>query len=280
MQGTTWTGVRPGSARFLGSRDFRILEQRRWIIIWGMQTIPHQGNLDVLTQTTPIGNIARFSQQVRRAAARAAEPAIDGIEHRVLKKAHTDRAGVLVTFVPPTGGDPVRSVEDGTFYIRSGDELVSMPYEVLKRMFAGASGPDIQPLFDARLVKANGDEWEIPSFVANQTSATGRDVRITVEIENPEACETVRPHELSDISGINPGKKLFESFVERPIYRGISFLVGTLFVTMKREKRRRRRLDVRVSIFADRMRARHWLIRIQLAQKGFSVRRVEDEFLY
>jgi hypothetical protein len=265
---------------FLGRAISGFANSGGGVIIWGMRTVQHEGSLDVLRQTTPIGNIGRFSQQVQRAAARVAEPTPVGIQHRVLKKDSADRAGVLVTFVPSTAGDPVRSAEDGKFYIRSGDELVSMPYDVLKRMFAGASGPDIQPLFDERLVKANEDEWEIPFFVSNKTSATGRDVQVSVEIENPEACEAVRSVGLDDISGVNPGKTLFVSTLSQPVYRGVSIIAGTLFVKMKREKRRRRRLDVRVTIFADKMRARQWRMRVQLAQKGFSVSQTNDDFLY
>ena len=242
-----------------------------------MATVKHQGGLDVLTQTTPIGNIARFRQHVERAVGRAVEPAMPNVEHRTLRERATDAAGVLVTHIPPTPGDPVQTADDHVFYIRAGDEFVPMPYDVLRRMFAGTDAPLIEPTFDSRLVKAIEDEWEIPLVVANLSSALGREVRVSVVVENPEACERVRSTGLNDLSTVNPGKTMFGSRLDEPVYRGLNVVIGTLFVTMKKEKRR---LDLRIGIFADKMRARSWLMRVQLAQSGFAVNAVTSDFLY
>jgi hypothetical protein len=203
MQGTAGTGVRTASAHLPWPRHLGVREQRRWGHHLGDANSPAPWESRRTDTDNSDWQHRAFLTQVQRAAARAAEPMPAGIQHRVLKKGQADRAGLLVTFVPPAAGDPVRSVEDGRFYIRSGDELVPMPYEVLKRMFAGASGLDIQPLFDGRLVRANEDEWEIPFLVGNNTSATGRDVQVNIEIENPEACDTVRSSGLSDVSAIS-----------------------------------------------------------------------------
>jgi hypothetical protein len=73
---------------------------------------------------------------------------------------------------------------------------------------------------------------------------------------------------------------MFGSGLDEPVYRAMNVVIGTLFVTMKKEKRRKRRLDLRISIFADKMRARSWLMRVQLAQSGFAVNEVTSDFLY
>lgn len=251
------------------------------VVIWGMGTTRHAASgLDVLTQIEPIGQATRFAQQVERSVPAVAFPVVERSQQRILRNVPKDTKGVVVSYIPPAEGDPIQALMDNVFYLRSGDTFVKMPYEVLKRMFGGVTSPNLMPIFDSRLVRAQGDQWQIPIVLANESSAAARDTQVNVTVENPEACESVGGQDLQDLSALNPGLTIFGVSIERPIYRGFNMVVGTLVVTMKKEKRRKRVLNLRIALFSDRMRAHGWRMTIQLAQKGFSVRRTEDSFLY
>lgn len=281
----------PGSPQF--NRDTRAKLARSasgfgnsggGVIIWGVSTVKHGASgLDILTQIEPIGNVKRLAQQIDRALPGLTVPQLALESSRILHRAKGDTKGLIVTYIPPTPGDPLQSTVDRNFYFRSGDEFREMPYEMLRRMFAGAAGPLLRPLFDARLVECDEKGiWKVPITLYNESSAAARDTRVSVLVQNPDACTSVTRsgQGLRDVSQVNPGQTLFTGSVEAPIFRGLNQLVGWLAVHMKKGRRPRRILRLRIRVFADRMRATEWTFKVQLAKTGFSIKDVEERFLY
>lgn len=231
----------------------------------------------------PIGNVKRLAQQVDRALPGLTTPRLALEPSRMLHRAKVDTKGLIVTYIPPTPGDPVQSTVDRNFYFRGGDEFHEMPYEMLQRMFAGAAGPLLRPLLDARLVKCDEKGmWRVPITLYNDSSAVARDTHVSVEVENPEACTSVTPigQGLTDVSELNLGKTVLMGSVDSPIFRGLTQLVGWLGVEMKKGKKPRRILRLRIQVFADRMRATDWSFKVQLAKTGFSIKDVQEQFVY
>lgn len=254
------------------------------VILWGVSTVKHEASgLDVLTQIEPIGNVKRLAQQVDRALPGLTDPQLALESSRILYRAKGDTKGVIVTYIPPTPGDPVQSTVDRHFHFRSGDEFIKMPYEMLRRMFAGAAGPVLRPILDARLVKCDEKGiWKVPIALYNESSAVARDTYVSVVIENPEACANVSPsgRVLVDESHLNPGQTLFGASVSSPIFRGLNHVVGWLEVEMKKGSRPRRILKLRVRVYAERMRATQWSFKVHLAKTGFSIRDVKERYVY
>ena len=133
------------------------------VILWGVSTTRHaHSTLDVLTQTEPIGHSLRLAQEIDRTIPTLTTPGIELIPSRVLHERPTDRRGIVVTYIPPTTGDPVQSNIDRHFHFRNGDDFSEMPYDMLRRMFAGTTAPDLTPIFDQRIVTANEDgSWDL-----------------------------------------------------------------------------------------------------------------------
>jgi replicative DNA helicase len=97
---------------------------------------------------------------------------------------------------------------------------------------------------------------------------------------NPAACAAIASGDLADLSSVNPGNTVYAKEIDAPIYRGMNRIAGSLRVTMKKGKMPARIVNLRIRVFSTRMRARQWVMRIQLAKKGFSVKQIQDEFLY
>jgi Schlafen, AlbA_2 len=253
------------------------------IIIWGVSTTRHEhSGLDVLSQREPIGNVRRFAQQVDAAVPALAVPVIQVPPTRVILAGRTADRGIAVTYIPPSAGDPVQTTTDRHFWIRSGAEFVHAPYDVVRRMFAGAEAPDLVPLFDPRLCSLEPDgSWTIAFVIGNFSSAAASQCTISVTVLNPDAVNSVVPSDgFQDVGSINPGQTMFSATLNAPIYRSLNVVVGRLNVSMARGRRPRRVLRLAINVYADRMRARRWDETIHLSQAGFSTRRSERTFLY
>jgi hypothetical protein len=252
------------------------------VLAWGISTTKHQhGGLDVLSQLEPIGNCNHFMRQVMRSVITATTPRVQDIESRVVPTQSGATRGIVLTYVPQTMADPIRSNEDDHFYFRSGDEFTVAPYELIKRLFAATESPDLSVVFSSNLVKTEADgTWSVPVILTNRSSAVAENIKVTVTIENATACDSVLLPNFKDESVVNPGRKIFIYDLPDVVHRGLNHLVGRLQVKMKTQKHAKRALKLRVSIYSNRMRARSISATISLAKKGFTVTRVSESFLY
>lgn len=253
------------------------------VILWGVSTVKHKhSGLDVLAQIEPIGKCRNFARQVDKQIPLLSTPSIKAPPSTVLYARKGDTKGIVVTYIPPTLGDPVWSNTDQKFYFRYGDQFSVLPYEMLKRLFAATDTPDLHPLFDHRLISLEEDGlWKIPIVIQNRSSAVAEHVNVSVEIENPSSCQTIRTDEprigLRDTSDINPGRKTFGANLQGVVHRGLNIVVDSLRVGMKQRKRA---LKLKIKIYANNMRARQWHLSIHLTRKGFSIQKEDMEYLY
>jgi hypothetical protein len=281
----TATGIhlQPGHRTHLAQALSGFSNTAGGVVIWGISTTTHaHSGLDVLTQIEPVGNCKSFRQQINLAMPTLAYPPVEGCVTKTLHPTAGATKGVVLAYIPKTPGDPVQALGEKKFYLRSGADFVEMPYEILKRMFAGTAGPDLVPVFDKRVVRNEGaGVWRIPILLNNRSSAVAEHTQVNVTFTNPGAFETATAADgMFDMSSVNPGKTMFGSKTEGPIYRGLGQVMGSLLVKMKSGKRPRRVLKLSITVFSSRMRARQWEMTIQLASKGLSVKKTQDKFLY
>jgi len=252
------------------------------VILLGVSTTPVKAhNLDVVSGLEPIGNVANLAARVEIELSQLTEPPVVGARVRVIKKGNSG-SGVVAIQIPAASGDPVRSALDGHFYFRGSDGDLRAPYEVIRRLFAASEVPDLSVRMHVGLSeKGENGEFTIPLSVSNGSSALARDVCMTVTVQNPENCLRIDVTGFQDISGVNPGTKMFSNQLEQPIYRGLNFIPGRLVVTMAGDKWPRRIIEVKVTLYADKMRARSYNIRASLKKDGLEVKSVQGpEYLY
>lgn len=274
--------IGPGLRQELGEAISGFANSGGGIILWGVSTAPHShSKTDVLNQIEEIGAVRNFKRQIDLATITLMDSQTVSCQSKLILKNSSDTKGIVITLVPPTPGDPIRSITDREFYIRVGPNFSKMPYETIRRMFAGSAGPDLHPIFDSRLVELQPDEsWKIPIIVMNNSSAAAKDTEVSVTVDNPASCDQITSEQLIDQSGINPGVKIFMVDVGNPIYRGKNRVVGSLVVKMKKGKIAKRKLDLTIDLFSSNMRAKTFSINVQLTKKGFTVKRTEEKYIY
>lgn len=252
------------------------------IILWGVSTTKHEhSGLDVLSQLEPIGSANRFEQQLRVAIPALVTPALLDYATKIIRQRPGESRGIVVTYIPKYIGDPVQSVIDNRFYFRSGDEFVVAPYEMIKRLFSATVCPDIRPALRKTMITKESDgTWSIPISLENRSSAVAEHVNTNISVINPSACESVAAVGLQDTSNINPGMTIFAVDVRTVVHRGLRLRLGTLKIKMKGGSRPKRRLDLAIEVYADRMRARQTSYSLTLAQSGASIKKTGEKFLY
>lgn len=255
------------------------------VIIWGVATDNNsRPGLDILKQVESIGNIRMFAQRVDSAIAILALPSVKAPPTKVLLANPKDTKGVAVTLIPQATGDPVQALgSEYPYWLRASDEFVKMPHDVLKRMFSATSGPDLSVSFDSRLVSLQSDgSWLVPFILRNNSSAIALYSLLNVEVLNPSACDEIKAEGMEDQSGVNPGKTRYSDRIEGPVYRGLNSVMGKLRFKMKKSGRVSKRvLNLKLTIYAQNMRAKEFQVKIQLAKKrGFDVTLVNEKYLY
>jgi len=241
------------------------------VVVWGLGTTRHPASgLDVVTHLVPIGNARMFRQQVDVAVPTLAYPTLTRVLTKEVHRSPDTGHGIVLAYVPQSTGDPVQSLIDRRFYLRTGEGFVEMPYEVIRRMFTATSSPEVVPLLGGDVVqKVTEGDWQVPILIANRASAIGEHIEVSVEILNPEDFDRVSITGLTDQSGLNPGKRIFMISVgDQPLHRGINRRLGVLGV---RPTSASATLRLEYDIFAHRMRARGWRFAISETDAGFRI---------
>ena len=252
------------------------------IVIWGVSTTKHShSGLDVLSQIEPLGNVRQFEKQITSAIPTLTTPSVINFQTKILRRRSSDTRGVVVVHIPKSYGDPCQSNQDNLFYFRSGDEFSIAPYEMVKRLFSATDSPDLSPLFDTDFVNHQDDgSFEIPILIQNNSSAVGENIYVSVIIENADDCERISASGMSYTPSTTPGKRAYMKDISHVLHRGLNLWVDRIKITMKSGKRRKRRLDITIRLFANRMVAKEFRYAVSLTKKNFSVRCLNECTLY
>lgn len=252
------------------------------IIIYGVSTTKHShSGLDILSQIEPIANCRAFEQQVKRAIPTLTTPTCLSFQTAHILENKKDKRGIVIAYVPESIGDPVQCVKDNLFYLRTGDEFSVAPHEIIKKLFMANESPDLHPVFLSELVKTEADgTWKIPLGVGNDSSAVADNVTVSITIKNASDCSAINSEGFNDSSGVNPGKRVFMRDLDRVIHRGLNIMVGNLQVKMKVGKRPKRKLNLSITFYANKMRAKQYEYSVNLAKSGFDVALISQKYLY
>lgn len=234
------------------------------IVILGVRTDKKHG-MDVLTQIEPIGAVREVDRKLKLKIPFLTTPSVD-VETRILKEKEGDTKGIVVMAIPGAKGDPVQTKE-GLFYIRTGDETPPMPYEAIKRMFLGGASPDVVGSIASGLIKhIEGRTWKLAVVVGNRATAPGKSVSVSVDLLDLESCQRISGHSgFQDVSDYNIGHKMFVAHSERPVHRELDIVVGYINVSLAA---RRRKVPLRIDVFAERMRAKRTEWNVYLSGTG------------
>lgn len=248
------------------------------VLIWGISTIKRENELDVLNQINPIANCSIFLKTIEKKTPTLTVPMVSKYEVKLVKKKKSDASGVVVAYIPPTTGDPVRSEKDNHFYFRSGDEFLEAPYEVIKKLFTSTKSPDIHVKINEKdVVLKEENLFEIPVSIFNDSSAIGEYITVSLEVLNEADCQKIEVSHFRNVSDMNPGRKLYNLDVHEILHKRVNLRIGVIRANLKGRKKK---FCLRVEILAKDMIAREQRIDLILLPKGSRVKTLEERILY
>jgi hypothetical protein len=248
------------------------------VLLLGVGTDKSDQGVDRLTQIHPIGNIDSFTKALKIYVPSLTNPTGIFTVH-TLKKKKSDSKGIAAILVSPSRSDPVKVIDDDYFY-RVGASSVSMPAELIRRMFLSSNESDLHIVHFSHLVKRDPktSAWKLPVIVTNKSSAIGEDVLVRVKFNN-DHCSVINTT-FTDQSNYNKGKTVYSKRINSLVYRGLDRIVGFFSLQMKKGTQVRRSVDMSIEIFARGMRAREERFNIHLTKGGFTYKLISDRFLY
>ncbi len=248
------------------------------VIIWGLATTQHD-KLDVITEIRPIGNGRNFQKKLADSIYQLTIPSIIRYDSRLITRRKSDTRGIVVCYIPQTTGDPIQSAIDNVFYFRAGQENVAAPYTVIQRLFATTATPDLTIQLGTSAVTNEKGLWILPIHLVNRSSAIAEHTLVELEVVNPTSYDLFDVAEFDDASDVNDGVVFFHR-LDRVVHRGPVEIIGAVHVRLKEKPRRKRRLDLQVSLYANHMRARKVKFILHFTVDGCQIKSSHEGFVY
>lgn len=114
-------------------------------IVWGIKATKNADGVDEASSLCPIKNVGRFCQELNGYAKNATEPAVEGIEHKIIQNENSSSDGFVVSFFPKSINEHrvFGKGKSNGFYKRFGDSFVSLGTSDIKSLFLRSLTPDV-----------------------------------------------------------------------------------------------------------------------------------------
>jgi len=115
------------------------------VIVWGIKATKNADGVDEASSLCPIKNVGRFCQELNSYAKNATEPAVEGIEHKIIQNKNSFSDGFIVSFFPKSINEHrvFGKGKNNGFYKRFGDSFVSLGTSDIKSLFLRSLTPDV-----------------------------------------------------------------------------------------------------------------------------------------
>ncbi len=110
------------------------------LIIWGVECARNKvDDKDVPTEVHNIHNIKRYRSWMDSIVSGLTIPINPGVENFDIPT--SEEGGILVSYIPKLEGEPLRALHNEKYFMRSGATFVSIPHNMLSKMFGGRPSP-------------------------------------------------------------------------------------------------------------------------------------------
>ena len=110
------------------------------IVIWGVEARQNSDGIDCACEPKPISPLAGFVAALNKFTGEAANPIVDGVEHRTFIK--SGDSGFAATLVPSSDSGPhMAKLGEDRYYKRTGDRFAKMEHYEIQDMFGRRRRP-------------------------------------------------------------------------------------------------------------------------------------------
>jgi hypothetical protein len=150
------------------------------IVVWGIDARTNEDGVDAAHELVPIRRVKVVHGQLHEHTRQAANPTVDGIEHRVISAGDDD--GYLVTLVPMSMSGPhMAGLGESRYFKRSGSTFYRMEHFDVADMFGKRQRPELVVELDYTKDSSSTGEihnYELVATVKNTGRVMARFFRI------------------------------------------------------------------------------------------------------
>lgn len=166
------------------------------------------------------------------------------------------------------------------YYKRFNFEAVPMEdYEIRDVLNRGT-----HPILEPRIGHMHSQQteqgaiWSVPVFIKNRAMVVGKDAALTIEFLDASPENQIKAVERFQIK-TQPKPTDHDMFIatfDDAIHRGLNKYFGTINVTINEPQS----LHLKLQVFANGMRARWWIVKLNFGASSATIQILEEDYLY
>ena len=190
------------------------------------------------------------------------QPRVSGILITSIQLSSSANHVANIVTVPKS--NTAHQASDKRYYKRYNFESVAMEDYEVKDIINRQSNPVLNLVLTPVTTSFIGtviDVITMPIVIMNSSIKMAKDVKLTLQIYEPDNCHVTLFNNLNDLSDLNPGKRIFGSTQDATIYKGLNIQVGTISFRLLNNATK---LSFVSNIYADNMEPMAHVFEIEL----------------
>ncbi|MDJ0752320.1 MAG: ATP-binding protein [Ardenticatenaceae bacterium] len=248
------------------------------IIIYGISE--HQDRLLRFRphQLTPVDRTICSKETLEQIISSNIQPRISGIKIFPVPLSSSLHHVAYVVRVPQS--DTVHQVaRTKRYYKRFNFESVPMEDFEIRDVLNRTGEPIVASRVGHMTVEKINDEWiwSVPIFAKNDSMTVAKDTALTVEFLDARPENHIAAEKFVIKTQPKPSPyKMYISAFDEAIHKGLNKWFGTFKVTVHEPQA----LTVKVQVFANGMRARWWVVKLNFGENSATIQVLDEGYLY
>jgi len=191
------------------------------LIIWGVDARRNDEGIDCADKIVLLPNPRSFHSRLVSLESDMASPAVNGVEHKILKCADDSNIGLVCSFIPASFEGPhmSKSRDENRYYLRSGESFLKMEHYQVADMFGRRKRPVLGLKYEISQRKANFSRsdraFEIRLFVENTGIGLAIAPYVAFHPNKPYYVQNFSLARISDIPGAGTRFKQYPSSIRQ-----------------------------------------------------------------
>jgi hypothetical protein len=165
------------------------------------------------------------------------------------------------------------------YYKRFNFESVPMEDYEIRDVLNRAARPDLEPRMGYMEVQRTepGWVWAVPIFAKNEAMVIAKDTAMTLEFLDAKPANRLTAERfVIKTQPVPTPHEMYIATFDEAIHRGLNKHFGTFWVTVQEPQS----LQVRIQLFANGMRAKWWLVKLNFGETSATVQVLDEGYLY
>ena len=217
-------------------------------VIYGILEYGDAARRHLPERLDPIDRIAISKEWLEQVINSNIQPKINGLTiHPIPLNSAANHVSYVVN-IPKS--NTAHQASDKKYYKRFNFESVAMEDYEIKDILNRLSSPDLHLILQSDQTNINSSVLRFPIILRNNSKRLGKDVKLTVEFLDFQNYNCQQFDGFTDLTYINPGRKVYSTNQKIEIYNGADTHIGFFQLTLNENILR---VNINTTIYCDNM---------------------------